>query len=112
VDQNLADASLPSTTLTGVDLTRAIVHGASLDDTIARGFTSEQLYATVLTSDELAILIVIPQRGPFGTNRAPAGRQYPKREPLIAEPARSEMSRREETSWCCTIRAGAPESIS
>jgi M6 family metalloprotease-like protein len=39
----------------------------------------------VLTADELGILIVIPQKNPFGTNRRPAGREFPKWEPLIVD---------------------------
>ncbi len=39
----------------------------------------------VLQADELAILILIPQAGPFGTNRVPAGREFPKWEPLIVD---------------------------
>jgi M6 family metalloprotease-like protein len=38
-----------------------------------------------LTPDELAILIVIPQNDPFGTNRDPAGRELPNWEPLVVD---------------------------
>ena len=44
-----------------------------------------------LQPEELAILIVIPQAGPFGTNRVPAGRQFPKTEPLIVDGVRIPM---------------------
>lgn len=39
----------------------------------------------VLTPDELAILVVIPQKGPFGTNRSPAGKEAPHWEPLVVD---------------------------
>jgi M6 family metalloprotease-like protein len=39
----------------------------------------------VLTPDELAILVVIPQSKPFGTNRSPAGREAPHWEPLVVD---------------------------
>jgi M6 family metalloprotease-like protein len=42
----------------------------------------------VLATDELAILIVIPQKSPFGTNRRPAGRQTPRWEPLVIQGVR------------------------
>jgi M6 family metalloprotease-like protein len=42
----------------------------------------------VLEPEELAILIVIPQNGPFGTVREPAGRQVPAFEPLIVDGVR------------------------
>lgn len=42
----------------------------------------------VLEPEELAILIVIPQNGPFGTVRQPAGRQVPSFEPLIVDGVR------------------------
>ena len=42
----------------------------------------------VLSADELGILIVIPQKGPFGTNRGVAGREFPKKEPLIVDGVR------------------------
>ncbi len=38
-----------------------------------------------LGSDELAILIVIPQNGPFGTQRGVVGREYPSEQPLVAD---------------------------
>jgi M6 family metalloprotease-like protein len=41
-----------------------------------------------LEPEELAILIVIPQNGPFGTVREPAGRQVPAFEPLIVDGVR------------------------
>jgi M6 family metalloprotease-like protein len=42
----------------------------------------------VLSPDELGILIVIPQAGPFGTNRPLLGREYPTREPLVVDGVR------------------------
>ncbi len=39
----------------------------------------------VLEPRELAIHIVIPQNGPFGTNRVPAGREAPEWEPLLVD---------------------------
>lgn len=39
----------------------------------------------VLGPDELAVLVVIPQNEPFGTNRGPAGREAPKWEPLVVD---------------------------
>jgi M6 family metalloprotease-like protein len=41
-----------------------------------------------LDPHELAILIVIPQAGPFGTVRTPAGRQVPSFEPLVVDGVR------------------------
>ena len=38
-----------------------------------------------LEPTELAVLVVIPQDGPFGTMRTPAGREVPKWEPLIVD---------------------------
>jgi hypothetical protein len=45
----------------------------------------------VLTSDELAILIVISQKNALGTNRPAVGREYPKREPLVVDGVRIPM---------------------
>jgi M6 family metalloprotease-like protein len=42
----------------------------------------------VLQPEELGILVVIPQKEPFGTNRGPEGRQFPKREPLLLDGVR------------------------
>ncbi|MBI3269249.1 MAG: M6 family metalloprotease domain-containing protein [Planctomycetes bacterium] len=42
----------------------------------------------VLSPEELALLVVIPQAGPFGTNRAPAGRERPEWEPLVLDGCR------------------------
>jgi M6 family metalloprotease-like protein len=42
----------------------------------------------VLQPEELGILVVIPQKEPFGTNRGPAGRQLPKWEPLVLDGVR------------------------
>jgi len=42
----------------------------------------------VLGVDELGIHIVIPQNNPFGTNREPAGRQFPQWEPLVVDGVR------------------------
>jgi M6 family metalloprotease-like protein len=42
----------------------------------------------ILSPDELGILIVIPQRQPFGTNRAPAAREFPRRKPLLVDGVR------------------------
>jgi M6 family metalloprotease-like protein len=39
----------------------------------------------VLRPDELGILIVIPQKSPFGTVRPVVGKEYPKREPLVVD---------------------------
>jgi len=39
----------------------------------------------VLEPQELAIHIVIPQNGPFGTNRQPAGREAPEWRPLVVD---------------------------
>lgn len=41
-----------------------------------------------LSPDELAILIVIPQRNPFGTIRPPVAREFPRREPLVVDGVR------------------------
>ncbi|MBI5046269.1 hypothetical protein HZC07_00875 [Candidatus Micrarchaeota archaeon] len=41
-----------------------------------------------LSPDELGILIVIPQNGPFGTNRVPLARQYPTAQPLVVDGVR------------------------
>jgi M6 family metalloprotease-like protein len=41
-----------------------------------------------LTPDELGILIVIPQKSPFGTNRSLLGREIPRKEPLIVDGVR------------------------
>ena len=42
----------------------------------------------ILSPDELAINIVIPQNNPFGTNRGAAGKEYPNWEPLIVDGVR------------------------
>jgi M6 family metalloprotease-like protein len=42
----------------------------------------------VLMPRELAIAIVIPQNGAFGTNRVPASREYPTWEPLVVDGVR------------------------
>jgi M6 family metalloprotease-like protein len=42
----------------------------------------------VLQPEELGVLVVIPQKEPFGTNRGPAGRQFPKFEPLLLDGVR------------------------
>jgi M6 family metalloprotease-like protein len=39
----------------------------------------------ILEPSELGIIVVIPQNGPFGTMRTPAGREHPKWEPLVAD---------------------------
>jgi M6 family metalloprotease-like protein len=39
----------------------------------------------ILSPDELAILIVIPQNDPFGTQRGVVGKEYPNKEPLIVD---------------------------
>lgn len=39
----------------------------------------------VLEPTELAVLVVIPQNGPFGTMRTPAGKEVPKWEPLVVD---------------------------
>ncbi len=41
-----------------------------------------------LDPQELTVLIVIPQAGPFGTVRAPAGREVPTVEPLVVDGVR------------------------
>jgi M6 family metalloprotease-like protein len=38
-----------------------------------------------LRPDELGVLVVIPQNGPFGTNRGVVGREYPNPLPLVVE---------------------------
>ncbi|MBN1996740.1 T9SS type A sorting domain-containing protein [candidate division KSB1 bacterium] len=38
-----------------------------------------------LETDELGVLMVIPQNSPFGTVRVPLGREYPTAEPLIVD---------------------------
>jgi len=38
-----------------------------------------------LRPEELGILIVIPQNGPFGTNRGAVGREYPIPQPLVVD---------------------------
>jgi M6 family metalloprotease-like protein len=38
-----------------------------------------------LRPDELGVLIVIPQNGPFGTNRGVVGREYPNPQPLVVD---------------------------
>jgi len=45
----------------------------------------------VLSPDELGIAIVIPQNGPFGTVRTPAGREYPTWEPLVVDGVRVDV---------------------
>jgi len=42
----------------------------------------------ILGVDELGIHIVIPQNNPFGTNREPAGRQFPEWQPLVVDGVR------------------------
>lgn len=42
----------------------------------------------VLEATELGVLFVIPQNGPFGTMRTPAGREAPKWEPLVVDGVR------------------------
>ena len=42
----------------------------------------------VLEPKELGIVIVIPQNSPFGTNRAPASREYPTWTPLVVDGVR------------------------
>jgi hypothetical protein len=39
----------------------------------------------ILRPEELGILIVIPQNGPFGTNRGVVGREYPNAQPLVVD---------------------------
>ena len=38
-----------------------------------------------LRPDELGVLIVIPQNGPFGTNRGTVGREFPNPQPLVVD---------------------------
>ena len=40
---------------------------------------------SVLSRDELGVLIVVPQENPYGVVRAPLGRQLPIEEPLIVD---------------------------
>ncbi len=59
-----------------------------------------------LAPTELAILVVIPQAGPFGTVRALVGRQAPKVEPFVVDGVRIE----EVSEWYSGLPAnfGAP----
>jgi M6 family metalloprotease-like protein len=38
-----------------------------------------------LTSEELVVMIIIPQNGPFGTVRTPLSREYPTAQPLVVD---------------------------
>ena len=38
-----------------------------------------------LRPDELGVLVVIPQNGPFGSNRGVVGREYPNPIPLVVD---------------------------
>ena len=40
------------------------------------------------TPSELGVLIVIPQNGPFGTNRGVVGREFPQPQPLVVDGVR------------------------
>lgn len=49
-----------------------------------KAFDSDPLDGN-LRPDELGVLIVIPQNGPFGTNRGAVGREYPTPQPLVVD---------------------------
>ncbi len=53
-----------------------------------------------LSTDELGILIVIPQNNPFGTNRIAVGKQYPTQDPLIVDGV--------TITWIAEAYIGAP----
>ncbi|MCP4201646.1 MAG: hypothetical protein GY769_06895 [bacterium] len=50
--------------------------------------THDRSHDKMLSTDELTILIVIPQDSPFGTQRGVVGKQVPKIEPLIVDGVR------------------------
>jgi M6 family metalloprotease-like protein len=57
----------------------------------------------ILDPKELGIVIVIPQTGPYGTNRVPASREYPSWEPLVVDGVTIPM--------IAEVYAGAPPNL-
>jgi M6 family metalloprotease-like protein len=60
----------------------------------------------LLEPHELGLLIVIPQRNPFGTNRPPAAREAPRWQPLVVDGARIPMIAEWDTGL--PVNLGAP----